>query len=130
MNTLEITSSTDNIVKVEKFIDTLNDLFGISNNLYGKIKLAVIEAVNNAIFHGNQQKQDKKIILTAKMDKDLVITIEDEGAGFDYTFIPDPTIPDNIGKTTGRGLYLIKALSDNLTFEKNGAKIILSFKML
>lgn len=64
------------------------------------------------------------------MDKDLVITIEDEGAGFDYTFIPDPTIPDNIGKTTGRGLYLIKALSDNLTFEKNGAKIILSFKML
>ena len=57
------------------------------------------------------------------------VSIEDEGQGFDYNHIPDPTLPDNILKDAGRGLYIMKTLSDELIFEKNGAKVTLIFDL-
>lgn len=132
MNKLELTISSEisNIVEVENFIESFTDYFQLSVKLYGKLSLAVIEAVNNAILSGNRQQSEKIVHLIAeKLDNEFQITVIDEGEGFDYSNIPDPTLPDNIGKDKGRGLYLMKTLSDKLDFENNGAKVILTFKL-
>lgn len=130
MNKLEISipSEIGNIVKVENFIENFLLYFNLPEVIYGKINLSVIEAVNNAILFGNKRQPEKMVALTAECDMDcLKVTVRDEGEGFDFTDIPDPTLPDNINRVTGRGLYLMKTLSDELIFENNGAKVTLVF---
>lgn len=132
MNKLEISVSSEisNIVKIENFIESFTAHFQLSPQLFGKISLSVIEAVNNAILSGNKRQADKKVTLTAEMDgSKFKVTVCDEGEGFDYTNIPDPTLPDNINKVTGRGLYLMKTLSDELIFDNNGASVTLVFNV-
>ena len=105
MNKLSISISSEisNIVKVENFVETFTDYFALPSVLYGKISLSVIEAVNNAILSGNKRQPDKMVSLVAeKTDKQFKVTVSDEGEGFDYEVIPDPTLPDNINKITGR----------------------------
>lgn len=132
MNKLEfaISSEVGNIVKVENFIESFSAYFNLSPELFGKISLSVIEAVNNAILSGNKQDSDKQVVLTAeKVNDQLLVSVSDEGEGFDYTHIPDPTLPDNIEKDAGRGLFLMKMLSDDLVFENNGSKVTLVFNL-
>ena len=95
-----IASEIGNIVKVENFIDYFSDVYNVEPDVFGKISLCVIEAVN-----------------------------KDEGEGFDYSYIPDPTLPDNIEKDAGRGLYLMKTLSDDLIFEDGGSKVTMVFNL-
>ena len=125
MNKLSISISSEisNIVKVENFVETFTDYFALPSVLYGKISLSVIEAVNNAILSGNKRQPDKMVSLVAeKTDKQFKVTVSDEG-------IPDPTLPDNINKITGRGLYLMKTLSDELIFENGGSTVTLVFNL-
>lgn len=132
MNKLEfsISSEIGNIIKVENFIDSLSQHFDLHEDLYGKISLSLIEAVNNAILSGNKQVPEKQVKITAaKEDDKFMVTVEDEGEGFDYESIPDPTLPDNIDKVAGRGLYLMKTLSDDMIFENNGSKVTLVFNL-
>ena len=132
MNKLEISISSEinNIVKVENFIESFTEAFNLSSDLYGKISLSVIEAVNNAILSGNKRQADKMVTLIAeKTDAQFRVTVKDEGEGFDYEYIPDPTLPDNINKVTGRGLYLMKTLSDELIFEDGGSSVTLVFNL-
>lgn len=127
---ISISSEINNIVKVENFIESFTEFFRLPSSLYGKISLSVIEAVNNAILSGNKRQKDKMITLIAeKTDTQFKVTISDEGEGFDYHVIPDPTLPDNIDKVAGRGLYLMKTLSDELIFENGGATVILVFDL-
>ena len=137
MNKLSISISSEisNIVKVENFVETFTDYFALPSVLYGKISLSVIEAVNNAILSGNKRQPDKMVSLVAeKTDKQFKVTVSDEGEGFDYEvilncdFISDIK-PDNINKITGRGLYLMKTLSDELIFENGGSTVTLVFNL-
>ena len=130
MNKLEfsIASARENLHLTEKFIENLIREFEIEKGLQGNVTLAVVEAVNNSILFGNKENPEKLVRLTAvKGTKKVVIIVEDEGEGFDFTKIPDPTTPDNLMKTTGRGLYLMIHLTDELLFAKNGAKVIMTF---
>lgn len=132
MNKLEfaISSEVGNIVKIENFIDSFCAYFDLDPELLGKVSLSVIEAVNNAILSGNKQNPEKQVELVAeKADNKLFISVSDKGEGFDYTQIPDPTQPDNLEKLAGRGLFLMKSLSDDLVFENNGSKVILVFNL-
>lgn len=132
MNKLKLTipSEVGNIVKVENFIESFAEALELRPELFGKVSLPVIEAVNNAILSGNQLCADKEVKLEAwKEENYLYVTVEDEGEGFDYTHIPDPTLPDNIEKVAGRGLYVMKSLSDDLIFENNGSKVTLVFNL-
>lgn len=125
-----ITSEISNIVKVENFIDYFSDVYTIEPDVFGKISLCVIEAVNNAVLYGNKLDSSKYVkLLVHKDEKHLFVTVEDEGSGFDYSYIPDPTLPDNIEKDTGRGLYLMKTLSDDLVFENGGSKVTMVFNL-
>ena len=127
---LSISSEVGNIVKVENFIESFGDTFGVKPEFFGTISLPVSEAVNNAILSGNKLSPDKKVCLEAWKEKDkFYVSVQDEGEGFDYTNIPDPTLPDNIEKVAGRGLYVMKTLSDELLFENNGAKVTLVFNL-
>ena len=90
--------------------------------------IAVTEAVNNAIDHGNKKDESKSVHLTVgTTDETLCFSIEDEGEGFDYNNLPDPTAPENILKENGRGIFLMQNLADEMEFENDGRKVNLYF---
>ena len=125
---LLIPSKAENIVLVEKLVDDVCDLFDIKEDVYGHILVALTEAVNNGLQHGNKANPNKNIEVTFKVkDNRIFFIIKDEGSGFDHTTLPDPTDPKNIEKPTGRGIFLMKHLADNVAFEDKGTKVILEF---
>ena len=127
---LSILSELSNIPKAEKFIETVIDWYELPEKLHNRIRVAVIEAVNNAILHGNKQDPSKTVKLTAWQDKQkLIITVEDEGEGVNFEHIANPTTPENLRETNGRGLYLMASLTDELLFVENGAKIAMIFSL-
>ena len=89
------------------------------------IELAVREALVNAIVHGNQQDSDKRVYVKSRCTRngEVSITIEDEGQGFKSDAIPDPTAPNNVLRTHGRGICLIKALMDEVDFQQGGSVV-------
>lgn len=127
---LVIPSKVENIVLVEKLVDDVCDLFDIQEEIYGHILVALTEAVNNGLQHGNKANPDTHIEVTFKVKDDtLFFTVKDQGPGFDYDNLPDPTDPENIEKPTGRGVFLMKHLCDNVVFEEKGTRVILEFKL-
>ena len=127
---LLIPSKTENIVLVEKLVDDVCDLFDIKEEIYGHILVALTEAVNNGLQHGNKANPNKNIEVTFKVKDDtLYFTVKDQGPGFDFNNLPDPTDPKNIEKPTGRGIFLMKHLCDAVAFEEKGTKVILEFKL-
>jgi serine/threonine-protein kinase RsbW len=80
-----------------------------------KISMAVREAAVNAVLHGNAYDPAKKVVVDFEQTpKDLVITIRDQGKGLDPDKIPDPLAPENLLKTSGRGIFLIRSFMDEV----------------
>ncbi|MBX0291866.1 ATP-binding protein [Hymenobacter sp. HSC-4F20] len=127
---IQIPSLVENIRVVESFIDNSKDTFHIEDDIYGNIMVAVTEAVNNAIRHGNKFDKDKNVFLSLFVDQDRVkFEIEDEGTGFDYTNLIDPTAPENLENPGGRGIFLIRHLADDVEFTKDGRNVQLTFML-
>lgn len=127
---ISIPSLMENIKMIESFIDNAREKFEINDDIYGNIMISVTECISNAILHGNKSDKDKLVHLELMMEEEsLTFTIEDEGPGYDYTEQTDPTSLENIEKLGGRGIFLIKHLSDEVKFEEEGRKIILVFYM-
>ncbi|RED94136.1 ATP-binding protein [Marinoscillum furvescens] len=125
---IQIPSLSENIRIVESFIDNAKEKFELNDDIYGNIMIAVTESVNNAIIHGNKLSKDKNVSLRLKVDDNtLRFTVQDEGPGFDYNDLPDPTAPENLDKPGGRGIFLMKNLCDEVKFEDDGRAVILSF---
>ena len=125
---IEIPSLTDNIRIVESFVDNAKDKYKLTDDLYGNIMIAVVEFVNNAIVHGNGLDKSKNVLLTAILsDEQVQFTIEDQGLGFNHDNLPDPTSPENIENTGGRGIFLMKHLADEVSFSREGRKVELTF---
>jgi len=128
MHKLEIFSDISNISEVEKLIDTVCEDLKLSEDNYGNILIAVTEAVNNAIIHGNKNNSSKKVkIIVDKITKEVVFSVFDEGGGFDFNVLPDPTAPENLEKPNGRGIFLMKSLADKVEFFENGTKVCITF---
>ncbi len=127
---IQIPSLSENVRMIESFIDNAREKFHLDDDIYGNIMIAVTEAVNNAIKHGNKGDSSKNVLLTLALnDKLIKFKIEDEGNGFDYENLPDPTAPENIEKPGGRGVFLMKHLSDEVDFKEGGRIVELSFYM-
>lgn len=126
---LKIPSLTDNLRLVESFIDQAREDLQFDEDIYGNIVIAVTEAVNNAIVHGNQNDKEKNVDLSVGLsdDNQLLFVIEDEGPGFDYNALPDPTAPEFLEQPGGRGIFLIRHLADEVKFQKDGARIEMTF---
>ncbi len=128
--TLKINSKIENLRKVEKLVDELSSDHNISADIYGNILIAALEAANNAILHGNKLDENKFVNILVKIEgQKLRIKIDDEGKGFDYKNVPDPTAPENIENVNGRGIFLMEKLSDHIEFTRNGATVELEFNI-
>jgi serine/threonine-protein kinase RsbW len=88
---------------------------GFDEDQVMQISMAVREAAVNAVLHGNAYDPDKKVKLDfERTSSDLVITIRDQGKGLDLNKIPDPLAPENLLKTSGRGIFLIRSFMDEV----------------
>lgn len=125
---IEIPSLTENIRIIESFIDNAKDKYNIEDDIYGNIMIAVTESVNNAIKHGNSLQNNKNVIISLHLEEEIItFTVQDQGRGFDYENLPDPTAPENIGKPGGRGIFLMKHLADEVKFTDQGRMVQLRF---
>ncbi len=125
---IEIPSLTENIRIIESFIDNAKDTYKIDDDIYGNIMIAVTESVNNAIKHGNDLQNNKNVLLTLQLKDNIIIfTVRDEGKGFDFENLPDPTAPENLDKPGGRGIFLMRHLADEVKFRDEGRVVELSF---
>jgi serine/threonine-protein kinase RsbW len=127
---ISIPSLIENIKIIESFIDNAKEKFHINDDIYGNIMISVTECVTNAIVHGNKLDSSKSVNLELTFEEDeLTFSITDEGPGFDFENLQDPTSPDNLEKTGGRGIFIMKHLADDVRFENDGKKTTLIFYM-
>lgn len=121
-------TTMETILKAEQKIEEICAHLKVGERHIGNILIAVTEAVNNAIIHGNKNDVNKKISFScATANNTLTFTVKDEGNGFDYDNLPDPTDPQNLEKIHGRGVFLMRNLTDQLSFEENGRLVKLTF---
>lgn len=125
---ISFTSNTENIAIVEKLVDEVCETYKIKEDFYGNILISLTEAVNNAIVHGNKLDPNKNVSVSFSADQSILrFIITDEGPGFDYDNLPDPTAPENIEKPNGRGVFLMKNLADNCSFKDDGRIVEMEF---
>ncbi len=125
---IQIPSLPENIRIVESFIDNVKEKYSLDDDIYGNIMIAVTESVNNAILHGNKSDNQKNVSLNLSLEKSQIkFTVKDQGPGFDYENLADPTLPENLDKIGGRGIFLMKNLSDEVNFKDSGSTAELSF---
>jgi anti-sigma regulatory factor (Ser/Thr protein kinase) len=128
---IDIESSISSLRIVENVIDDIMKNIGISQDNYGKILVSTLEAVNNAITHGNKLNPDKRVgIIIALKNKELNIQVSDEGVGFRPDQVPDPTIPENIEALNGRGVFIMSKLADEISYSDTGSTVTMIFKNL
>ena len=123
---MSIPSVLDEITKVEKMAEKAADKMKFSEEEKDSLAIAVTEAVNNAILHGNKQDKNKKVHINFEFEKTrLVVSIKDEGKGFNPEKISDPLAPENLLKESGRGLFIVSSLMDDVQyhFHKDGTEI-------
>ena len=131
LKNITFSSSLENIPLVEKYVDSLYEEFKFSQEIYGNILISILEAVNNAIIHGNKKDSNKEVTLTVKLKDSncLVVEVSDEGNGFDFNNLPDPVAPENIEKPYGRGIFLIRHLADKCIFHDEGRTVEMNFNL-
>jgi len=132
---LEVTLETalESVDLAENIVKRISEAAGFSHEETEKIAMAVREGVINAYNYGNRQDTRKKIGLLVEFDpKKMTVHVRDEGAGFDLKEIPDPLAEDNLLRTSGRGLFLIRAFMDDFAVQRRpsgGAELVMSKKL-
>ena len=103
---------------------------GYDEGQVDRLGMAVREAAANAVTHGNVYSADKSVHLCVELDEGrLVVRIRDEGEGFEYEEVPDPTSAENLLKASGRGLLMMRALVDEVELRDaspSGTEVILT----
>ena len=128
--TLQLPSKTESIAQLESLIEEIADKYHVAEDTFANMMTCLNEAVINAIIHGNKLDETKKVIINAEVEpKRIVWTVTDEGSGFDYAHLADPTSPENLENLTGRGVFIIKHLADQCIFNTMGNTIELHFKI-
>ncbi len=114
-------STLESVNKAEEMADQVASRAGFDEDTRSGISMAVREGMINAILHGNAYDTNKRANLSFEQnDQELVITISDEGHGFIPDEVPDPLAPENLLKTSGRGIFLMRAFMDEVRFRKLG----------
>jgi serine/threonine-protein kinase RsbW len=114
-----LNSTMESVSEVEAIAERVGAESGLDEDNLFRLTMAVREAAVNAVLHGNEYDPVKKI--TASFEntgKSLVVVITDQGKGIDAENLPDPTAPENILRGTGRGIFLIRSLMDEVHFRQ------------
>ena len=128
--TLQLPSKPESITLLENLIELIADKHQVSEDTFANMMTCLNEIAINAIMHGNKMDANKKVIINAEVDSKRVIwTITDEGEGFDYDHLPDPTAEENLEALTGRGVFIVKQLADQCVFNSTGNEVELHFKI-
>ncbi len=118
---LVLSSEVENVEKVEELTERVTRSMKFDDDECGTIAIAVTEAFNNAVIHGNKRDASKKVQLSMFADPAAFrVVIKDEGGGFDPDGIPDPLDPENLLKESGRGVFILKSLMDEVLFDFDG----------
>lgn len=129
IKSLKLPSNNDAIGLVENLIDEICAELAVNEDAYGNVLIAVTEGMNNAIQHGNKYNEHLFIALAVSNNStEFCFTITDQGSGFDFDALPDPTSPENIMKENGRGVYLMRNLADEVIYEELGKTVCIYFK--
>ena len=129
--TLQLPSKPESITQLELLIEQIADKHNVSEDTFANMMTCLNEIAINAIVHGNKLDESKKVIVNAEVvdGKRVVWTITDEGDGFDYDHLPDPTAEENLENLTGRGVFIVKQLADQCIFNTKGNEVELHFKI-
>lgn len=130
--TLILASSRHSLHQIEPFLVGQGIQELVSAKTYHNMLVAVLEAVNNAIVHGHHEDVSKSVtVRLTTLPTIITITIEDSGAGFDATSVPDPRLPENILKEGGRGVFLMREFADEVRFDvlEHGMRVELLYKL-
>ncbi len=125
---LVIPSSLEQIEAVEKLAEKAADNMKFTEDEKDSLAIAVTEAVNNAILHGNKQDQSKTVTIRFIFEgARLQVRIKDQGKGFNPEKVSDPLAPENLLKESGRGIFILSSLMDEVKYEfyEDGTEIIL-----
>lgn len=126
---LSLSSTPNAITDIEGIMDEVRKDLEIKPDAYANIMVALTEAVNNAVYHGNKANGDKKVYVEFECPSDfrLLVRVHDEGEGFDPSSLPDPTAPENLERIGGRGVFLMEQLSDSIVFSDAGREVEMIF---
>ena len=125
---LEFDSIPENINLIESLVQQLTEELLWGEEMEANILVSLSEAVNNAILHGNRSNPSKKVkIVFLPEERSMSFSIEDEGEGFDDKMVKDPTAPENLDKPSGRGIFLMRNLADQVEYFNNGRKVVITF---
>ena len=125
---LEFCSAFDMLDFVQVVSDHVGRMAGLDEDSLHWVSVAVRESVVNAIKHGNKNDESKRVVveftpMPLHDPEELVIRVEDEGEGFDPEEVADPLAPENILKSSGRGIFLINGLMDDVRFADGGREL-------
>lgn len=122
-------SDLSELEKVEQFVDQIVNASNANEELTGSIMLLLSEAATNGMIHGNKQQPGKEVTLEAVIrEGEILITVTDQGDGFNPDDVPDPLAEQNLLKTSGRGLYLMREYADDVQYNEKGNQLKLTFK--
>ena len=114
---VEIPSRLEELSRVEKLAQKIAKIYCLSQDKLDNLAIAVTEAVGNAILHGNRQDPEKMVRIRIHLDGIyLRIEVSDQGSGFDPDALSDPLLPENLMKESGRGVFILKSLMDDIHF--------------
>lgn len=128
LTVLKMRSNTQSITQVTDLVAQVSEKLRLTPDTFGNVLVSLTEAVNNAIIHGNKQDESKyvEVMMQQKADK-LSVTVKDQGKGFDYSSVADPTEAANLCRCGGRGVFLMRQLSQNCKFSENGRVVNMEF---
>ena len=128
---LTLESRPENISSIERFVEEICDYYNINDTYFGNILIALTEAFQNALIHGNQNDPTKQIhVVFESKPKGLSFTVKDEGQGFDPDIVPDPLDLEIEADTEkGRGIFLMRSLSDKMVVTDEGRSIEMFFRI-
>ncbi|MBI4547391.1 MAG: ATP-binding protein [Ignavibacteriae bacterium] len=129
---LAISSNPKNVLKVESFLEHVNDHLQLDDSQFNKLLVATTEAVNNSIVHGNKRDPRRKVVITCEVNHAvLIVRVHDEGPGVDTSNLPNPLAEENLMRENGRGVFLMRSMMDSVEFDKtpDGAEVIMTMAL-
>ena len=127
---LQLASDPTNINKVETYVNQIANRYKLSQEKHANLMISLTEAVTNAIIHGNKQDRSKTVsIKLAQTKNGLAVRVSDQGRGFNYDSLPDPTSPERLLECGGRGVFLMNQLCDKMRFINGGSTVEMQFKL-
>ncbi|MBB4078774.1 serine/threonine-protein kinase RsbW [Lewinella aquimaris] len=127
---LTLASDPNNLNKVEQLVEKLASRYQLNQEKHDSLLISLTEAVSNAIIHGNKQDRSKTVsIRCAQVTDGLAIRVSDQGGGFNYNSLPDPTCPERICECGGRGVFLMNQLCDRMRYTNGGSTVEMRFRL-